>query len=268
MEPALTPAAPHARRSLVPLLLFCLAAAPLLTGATCGANRTKNRDQALTHFDLGVQSMQNGDPRAAIVEFQKAIEYDPELAVAHDALGQLYHLAFQQYDKAAEHYQKAVALNPKFSEAYTNLGNLYQSQGRCAEAIPLYEKALSDILYRTPYIAENNLGWCHYKLGDTQKGIDHIRSALVVNARFCLGYRNLGIIYSEIAQPEKATDAFEKYARYCPDAADARHRYAVQLLRAGDQAGARREFNACIEKGGDGTLADECRRLLGLLQRQ
>lgn len=256
------------RRSASSLLLGLLLVAPVLTGATCNSNKPRQQEQAMIHYDLGVQSMQNGDARVALGEFQRALEYDEQLAVAHHGIALLYHLSFQQHEKAAEHYRRALELNPRFSEAYTNFANLHLDQGRCAEAIPLYEKALSDILYPTPFIAENNLGWCFYKLGETQKAIDHIRSALTVNNQFCLGYRNLGIIYSETARPEQATDAFEKYARHCPDSKDARQRYGVQLLKNGDIDGARREFNACIEKGRNDRVSDECRRLLDLLDRQ
>jgi tetratricopeptide (TPR) repeat protein len=143
-----------------------------------------------------------------------------------------------------------------------NLGNVYLDQGRYDEAIPLYEKALSDILYKTPYIAENNLGWCYYKKGEVQLAIDHIKSALVPNPKFCLGHRNLGIIYSETKQPERAEQSFCLYAKHCPDVPDARYRCGRALLSSGDTEGARRELAVCVDKGQDQPLGDDCRRLL------
>lgn len=177
----------------------------------------------------------------------------------------VYHLSYAEKEKAAYHYQRAIELNPRFSEAHTNLGNLYLDQGRYAEAIPLYEKALSDILYKSPFIAANNLGWCYYKQGQVKEAIDHIRSALIPNPKFCLGHRNLGVIYSETNQPEKALASFADFAKHCPEVADARYRYARALLASGDAGGAKKEFSACAEKARGLPLGLDCQRLLDQL---
>lgn len=249
------------RTNLLPLAV--LLAAPVLAGATCQTKPdSRSRDQALIHYDMGVQALQSDDARTALVEQEKAVELDPELDLAHYALGLLYHVSYGDKEKAIAHYKRALELNPKLSEAYTNLGNVYLDQGRYDEAIPLYEKALSDILYRTPYIAENNLGWCYYKKGQVQQAIDHIKSALVPNPKFCLGHRNLGIIYSETHQTEKATASFTQYARQCPEVADAHYRFGRALLASGNHEGARSELRQCAEKGRGQPLGEDCQRLL------
>ena len=259
----------NAKSSLRPLL--ALALLPLLAGATCKSTPAKDpraSEQADIHYDLGVQAQTSGDVRTALTEYQKALEDNPDLAVAHNALGIVLHVSFRKLDEAIVHYRRAVELNPKFSDAWTNLANVYLDQARYDEAIPLYERALGDMLYKTPFIAENNLGWCYYKKGDTQVGIDHIRSALVVNPKFCLGHRNLGVIYSETGQPEKAAESFKSYVRHCADQPDAHHRFGVAVMKLGDQAGARKEFEICAEKGKDSQVGDECQKLLDLLSRQ
>ncbi len=249
--------------------LALASAALALSGATCGTHPgKKEQEQATIHYDLGVQAMQNGDARGALTEYQKAVALDPYFDLAHNALGLTYHLSFGETDKAVAHYKKALELNPRFSEAYTNLGNVYLSLQRYSEAAPLYDKALSDILYKTPYIAENNLGWCNYKRGDTLAAIDHIKSALIANPRFCLGYKNLGIIYTETGAPDKAAESFGRYAKNCPELADAHHRFGAALLKVDDSSGARREFSTCALKGKDEPLGEECQKLLGLLDSQ
>lgn len=250
------------RRLLRPSLLLLLALPPL-TGATCSPrpdDRTK--DQALIHYDMGVHALESRDVRTALLELQKAVEFDPELDVAHNALALVYHMSYAEQDKAIRHYRRALEINPKFSEAATNLGNVFLDQGRFDEAIPLYEKALSDILYKTPYIAENNLGWCYYKKGQVQQGVDHIKSALVPNPKFCLGHRNLGVIYSETGQPEKAVASFALYAKNCPDVADAHYRYGRALLGTGDHGGARKALGQCVERAAGQAVGEDCQRLL------
>ena len=44
------------------------------------------------------------------------------------------------------------------------------TRGSYDEAIKLYEQALNDMLYATPYIAQGNLGWALYKKGDDGEG--------------------------------------------------------------------------------------------------
>jgi Tfp pilus assembly protein PilF len=223
----------------------------LLGGATCHANKVRDekaKEQAAIHYDLGVQAMQHCDSRGALTEFQQAIDMDASLAVAYNALGLVHHLSFAQLPEAIAAYQKALQLDPKFTEANTNLGNVYLAQARYEQAIPYFEKALADILYKTPYIAENNLGWCYYKKGEVQLGIDHIRGALVANPRFCLGHRNLGIIYTEMGQPEKALESYAKYAKNCPAKAEAHQLYGMALVKAGEREQAKKELAACAAK--------------------
>jgi type IV pilus assembly protein PilF len=267
LNPMISPRRPLTNRLAAALALAAAAAA--LSGATCGMKAgKKEQEQAAIRYDLGVQAMQNGDARGALAEYEKAIALDPSFDLAHNALGLTYHLSFGEVDKAIAHYRRALELNPKFSEAYTNLGNVYLSLQRYTEAAPLYEKALSDILYKTPYIAENNLGWCYYKRGQTQAAVDHIKTALIANPKFCLGYKNLGIIYSEAGAPDKAAESFGRYAKSCPNLADAHHRYGAALLKVDDSAGARREFSTCVLKGKDEPLGEECQKILGLLDQQ
>jgi type IV pilus assembly protein PilF len=253
-------------RTLPLLPLFLVLAAPVLSGASCKSKPDeKATEQALLYYDMGIQAMQQNDARAALAQQQKAIELDPDLDLAHNALGVLYHNSYADKEKAIYHYKRALEINPKFSEAYTNLGNVYLSMERYDDAMPLYERALSDILYKTPYVAENNLGWCYYKKGLVQQAIDHIKSALVPNPKFCLGYRNLGVIYTETKQPDKAVASFAQFAKQCPEVADAHYRFGRALLEQSDAEGARRELGLCVEKGKGAPAADDCQRLLDQL---
>src|SRR5687768_3763771 len=103
----------------------------------------KELQSAQIHYDLGVQ-VQQRDPQAAYLEFEKAIAQDPTLAEAHNAIAILLHLAFQRHEEAITHYKQALAIRPTFSEAKTNLANLYLDQKRYDEAIRLYQEALND----------------------------------------------------------------------------------------------------------------------------
>lgn len=272
-----TPAVRGALAAVLALSAF------LTTG--CAGHRSitaKERDQAAIQYDLGVEAMRSCDSRTALSHFQKAVQTDPELEVAHAALALVYHTSFANPDKAIEHYKKALELRPKFSEARGNLATVYQDMGRYDEAIALNQEVLDDILYRTPFIAENNLGWCLYKTGQTQNGIAHIRAAIASNPKFCLGYRNMGIIYEEQGDAEASLANFSLYAKHCPTSADAQYRLGIALMKKGDKEGAAESFAKCavpaeatesekvrpLTRGcrqiQDMALADECRKYLAM----
>jgi TPR repeat/PEGA domain len=46
------------------------------------------------------------------------------------------------YDGAVEAFKAAIAADPKLPGPYRNLGLAYRAQGKCAEALPMYEKYL------------------------------------------------------------------------------------------------------------------------------
>ena len=244
---------------LLPLVLL------LAFATACAGVSPKDRELAQVHQNLASQSLANGDPRAALAEIEKSVEKDPENPEARTLYGLLLHLYFSRLDASVEQYRKAIELKPGYSEAKVNLGAALTAQGRCEEAIPLLEEARGDLLYREPYLAENNLGWCKYKLGDVEGAVMHLRAAISANPDFCLGYRNL----AEIAESQGALDdalrLLERYGKSCPEVADADYRRGLVLLKQGRDAQARAAFESCAEKAKEGELADACTRQVEMI---
>lgn len=221
----------------------------------------KERQGAEIHYDLGVNAQQAGDLHGALTEFQAALDLDPGFAEAHNALGVLLHNGFKRQDEAISHYKKALEIRPGFSQAKTNLANVYLDQGRYDEAIKLYEEALNDMLYREPHIAQGNLGWALYKKGDTRAALDHIRTAVTIEPKFCLGYEWLGIIETEQRDLSSACRDFGKFREACPDVADAYYREGSCLVKLGRRDAAKQSFATCQAKAPNEALKGECRRL-------
>lgn len=219
----------------------------------------KEQQGAIIHYDLGVQ-MQRENVQGALREFQLALELDPNLAEAHHAMGVLLHLSFNRPDEAIAHYQEALELRPGFSEAKTNLANVYLDQSRYDDAIGLYREVLNDMLYPTPYIAHGNLGWALYKRGEADKALDHLKASVTMNPKFCLGFKNLGLIYEEKGSFAEACKYFGKYREVCPEVADAYYREGVCLAKAGQVAAARQSFEGCLAKATSDALREDCQR--------
>lgn len=241
-------------RALVPLLA--------VFGLAC-AHTPSEREQtnARIHYDLALERQRAGDASEAYREIEKALALDPTFAQAHNAKGLMLHLSFDRGEEAIKSYKRALELDPRFSEVHTNLGNVHLAAGRYDDAITHYELALSDMLYVTPWFAQGNLGWAHHKAGRTEEGIKAIRRAIDLNAGFCQGHRNLGIIYEEQGDAVQARTAYEAFAEACPDVPEAHQRLGMILAAQGDADEARNAFALCEAKSTDRNEKDRCRRL-------
>jgi type IV pilus assembly protein PilF len=246
--------------------LFAAFALLLAVGTTAcsGVSAEQRRRSAEIHYDLGTNLMENGDMQGALKEYLDAEKEDDELPQTHNALGLLYAYSLARPQEAEEHFRKAIALDKDFSEARNNLGAFYVARGRFAEAIPQFEQALANPLYRDRVVAETNLGWALYKTGQPEKGIRRIEAALVVAPKYCLGWRQLGTIHAERGELKTAGESFAKYAASCPDTADAFLQTGKILARQTRAAEARVAFQRCAgsKDERESGIARECQRLL------
>jgi tetratricopeptide (TPR) repeat protein len=76
----------------------------------------------------------------AMEDYNKAIQLNPNDAVAYNNRGNAYH-AQGQYDRAIEDYNKAIQLNPNYAQAYAFRGAAYVGKGQYDRAISDFQKA-------------------------------------------------------------------------------------------------------------------------------
>lgn len=79
---------------------------------------------------------------SAVIESQKSVALDANLAEGYKALGLAYHF-MGKINLALVKYQKSAALNPSYFPAVLNLGAVLETMGKPDEAIPWMKKALS-----------------------------------------------------------------------------------------------------------------------------
>lgn len=219
----------------------------------------RTRQGAQIHYDLGVQAQQAGDNQGAYREYEMAVQMDPSLAEAHNALGILLHLVFRKPDEAVGHYQQALSIRPTFSEVKVNLANVHLSEERYDAAIKLYEEALNDMMYPTPYIAQNNLGWAQFKKGQASLGLENIKAAVTLNPKFCQGFRNLALIYEAEGDSEGSCREWRRFGDACPDQPEPVYRRAMCLVKQGDRDGARKAFSECVNTVKQAVVKEDCR---------
>lgn len=134
-----------------------------------------NRNAMETLRARGVVLELTGNYEDAAVEFEAAINQNPNIADLHLALGRNYRfLTF--YDKAVEEFNRANALNPSDPLPDTYISRTYLTVGEVSKAIQYAEQALKDDP-TDPYLY-GNLGTMYYRNEQNSEAIKYFRIAI------------------------------------------------------------------------------------------
>jgi TolB-like protein/class 3 adenylate cyclase/Tfp pilus assembly protein PilF len=126
-------------------------------------------------------------------------------------------LAKGDYDRAALFAERAIALNPSFSYAYSTLGFAKIAQGKAADTIPLFERAIRlgprdpfiDVFYR-------GLGTAYLLSGKDADSIPWLEKAIATNDKVWLYHRDLASAYALGGRVDAARREVEAMTRLYP----------------------------------------------------
>ena len=119
----------------------------------------------------------------------------------------MYFVGLRRYADAERHLVTAIELrkaekDEEYPEAENALGTLLVDAGRAKEALPHFEKARTNLLYATPYFAEQEMGWAMFQLGRHDEAVQHLQRALVAKPDLCGAYMKLAEV--EVARGDDA----------------------------------------------------------------
>ena len=192
---------------LTSLLLAGCAGSSLKTGDTMASARALE--------DMGIALVRQGNLRGGLENLLKAEELDPKNPDLHHELAIVYR-DLQEYDLSLQHFKRALNLQPKFPEAQNNLGTLYLLMKQWDLAIEFFQKAISNIIYQTPEVAYNNMGFAYYNKGLYEKAIKSYQKALAALPAYPACYANLGLVYEKMNMYEDAINSYNNVIRYAP----------------------------------------------------
>src|SRR5574338_865942 len=138
----------------------------------------KERRSAEIHHDLGVEALRAGRLQDALREFDQALAANEKFPEAHLGRALVLELGFGRMDEAERAYRRAIALRPDYSEARNDLGQLLAKTGRYPQALVEFDAALSDMMYREPYVARCNKGQALFHMGRKDEGRRELRACL------------------------------------------------------------------------------------------
>ncbi len=93
-------------------------------------------------YEKGLQLLENGQAAEAEEPLRKAVQLDPENALAWYSLAQAYFRQREKRRKALETFRKVVELVPNEKVSWSNIGVILSEQGRTKEATEAFRTAL------------------------------------------------------------------------------------------------------------------------------
>jgi type IV pilus assembly protein PilF len=143
--------------------------------------------------DLAAGYYERGQFDVAIEVLDESQKIEPNYAKTYNVYGLVYTM-LGETPKAESNFQHALALAPNDPEIRANWGAFLCATGRTREAIPEFEAALRDPLYKSPEIALINAGKCTAALGDAKKADEYFRRAIATSPGNPVAAYNLALL--------------------------------------------------------------------------
>ena len=142
-----------------------------------------------TYYNIAVSLEKLGRADAAMANYVRSLEIDPNQAMAHNNAGILLYRKGLAAD-AGVHFEKAVAINPDLSEPHYNLGILRFSRGDMQQALVHFTRAVTLNPDENPS-AYYNLACVYSRMNEPAESADWLKKAIDK------GYRNWKAIHSD-----------------------------------------------------------------------
>jgi len=142
-------------------------------------------------------------------------------------------------------WRTTIARNPDAFLAYNNLGNMLVLQGKTAEAIAQFQRAIE---IKPDYAeAHYNLAIVLDRQGKPGEAIDHYQKALEINPDFVAAHNNLGMVLLNQGRLEEASEQYHLALDKDPTFAEAHSNLGFLLAKEGRTAEAIAEYRKAIE---------------------
>ncbi len=116
-------------------------------------------------------------------KLRRALQLDPRSAPAHTMMGVL-HERINDPIQAESYYRQAVTLDPSSGDMNNNLGGFLCRQGKAADSLQYFDRAVLDPFYRTPQAALTNAGLCARSVDQPDLAEGYFRRALERDPNF------------------------------------------------------------------------------------
>ena len=167
--------------------------------------------------DAAHKKLHKKDYEGAIRDLQKAIELDPDLAIARNNLGLAYFYQGKMEDAVRE-YSKAIKM--EVNEAVTMLA--FFNRANAYRFLKEYDKSIADLgkvieLREKDKEAHFMRGWNYLAKHDYKKAEADFRKAIEIHRPYVQAHNYLGIVYLKQNDFKKAVECFSKALELTPE---------------------------------------------------
>jgi type IV pilus biogenesis/stability protein PilW len=194
----------------------------------CSSSQVSSESDANYHNKMGMAYLNEGKLQLAYVEFQKAMQKDPNNKEVLYNLG-ITSIRLEDYESAKNYFVRTVKLAPDFADAQNNLGATYMQLGQWQLAIDSFRRALANPLYRTPELAYYSLGISLYRLGIYEKALDSFKDSIRRERSFPLPYYGMALVYNKLERYGEAAEALDRAILIDPEYKGNKEKKAADL---------------------------------------
>lgn len=169
--------------------------------------------EALTHIATAEDAVRANDKEKALIEFQRAIEINPNLTTAYMGMADIYRMD-RDYEKAELRYAQAARVEPKNFDAQFYHGLMLHLLERVTEAIQSYLRALT--IRPDDFQANLNLATAYYQIEENTQALPYARKAVALDKDDGSARLNLGAIYAALGRHQDAVNEYQQAAELMP----------------------------------------------------
>jgi eukaryotic-like serine/threonine-protein kinase len=207
--------------------------------------------EALKAFSMGIRTGREKGSAEAVPFFKRAIEIDPNFAMAYASLGLSYG-NLGEASLAAENIGKAYALKDKVSERERLRISAYYyayTTGELEKEAQTYELWIQS--YPHDSVPYGNLGANSAALGQYEKSVSETEQALAIDPNQSTHYSNLASCFLALNQPDQAKAQLDKGIALKFDSAQIHQQYYFFDFLRGDSGDMEKQVSWGAGKPGD-----------------
>jgi tetratricopeptide (TPR) repeat protein len=253
--------------------LLCGALIALFAAPGCATNQ-KDPElehrlmQAKSHFEIGIDHLDNGRYARGIREFLIAESLDPKNARIQVALAEAYILKGKGEDAEA-HLLRALEVYPQYHDARLSLSALYLTTGRESEAATQARILVDDSTFPATWRALTNLGLAELAQGNQAEARQHLELAVEYNRSYWPALLTLGILEKREGRVPNAVSYLQQVLEQKPGPgvrAEANYRLAEIYVSVGKRERAVGHLMTAVAQTPDGKWGKKSEEYLKILR--